>query len=413
MLERCLGSHSEADAPSKKLESQYSGKADRNQPSVRRAQALARGTPDSVHIAGAGPAGLAAAITLASAGREVIVHEARPAVGYRFRRDLQGLENWTLKQDVIAELKALGVSTAFDMLPCRRAIAFDPHGRAHILQSDTPIFYLVERGPGTHSLDMALLRQARALGVTVLFNSRLGPLDAPALLAGGPKAADAIAVGYHFDTDMADGVWVICDDTLAPQGYAYLLVMRGKATVKSCMFSGFQHQRVYAQRTVEAFRRLVGLEMRDPKPHGGVATFRFQTSAHAGERYLVGEEAGFQDALWGFGMRLAMRSGVLAARALMEGENYDTLWRRELYPWLRASIVNRVLYSTLGNRGYSWFLSRAASMDGRQFFWRQYKPSWFKRALEPWARMRYEQTRERRGKHKQGVRRDRVLADSK
>ena len=24
--------------------------------------------------------------------------------------------------------------------------------------------------------------------------------------------------------------------------------------------------------------------------------------------------------------------GRVAARALMEGENYDTLWRRELYP---------------------------------------------------------------------------------
>ena len=67
---------------------------------------------------------------------------------------------------------------------------------------------------------------------------------------------------------------------------------------------------MYAQRTVEAFRRLVGLEIRNPTPHGGVATFRLQTSAHADERHLVGEEAGFQDALWGFGMRLAMRSDV-------------------------------------------------------------------------------------------------------
>ena len=68
---------------------------------------------------------------------------------------------------------------------------------AHYAKRYADLFYLVERGPGTHSLDTALLRQARALGVTVLFNSRLGPLDAPALLAGGPKAADAIAVGYN------------------------------------------------------------------------------------------------------------------------------------------------------------------------------------------------------------------------
>ena len=42
---------------------------------------------------------------------------------------------------------------------------------------------------------------------------------------------------------MADGVWVILDDELAPQGYAYLLVMNRRGTVKSCMFSGFKRKR--------------------------------------------------------------------------------------------------------------------------------------------------------------------------
>jgi flavin-dependent dehydrogenase len=343
------------------------------------------GTAEAVHIAGAGPAGLAAAITLARAGREAIVHEARPTVGYRFRRDLQGLENWTVAQDVIAELEALGLSTAFDRTPCRRGVVYDPHGRARIMKSEAPIFYLVERGPGTGTLDSALLAQARALGVTVRFNSRIGPSDAPAVLAAGPKQADAIAVGYHFDTAMPDGFWVICDDSLAPQGYAYLLVMHGRGTVKSCMFSGFQNRHLYVERTVEAFRRLAGLEMRDPRPHGGVASFRHPPSAPAGDWRLAGEAAGFQDALWGFGMRFAMRSGVLAARALIEHEDYEALCQRELRPWLRTSIVNRALYSLLRNRGYPWFLWRAASGDAREFLRRQYRPSLLKRVLEPWV----------------------------
>jgi flavin-dependent dehydrogenase len=49
-----------------------------------------------IQIAGAGPAGLAAAIMLARAGRDVVVHEARREVGFRFGRDLQGLENRSL-----------------------------------------------------------------------------------------------------------------------------------------------------------------------------------------------------------------------------------------------------------------------------------------------------------------------------
>jgi flavin-dependent dehydrogenase len=338
-----------------------------------------------VQIAGAGPAGLAAAITLAHAGRSVIVHEAQREVGYRFRRDLQGLENWTAPQDVLAELQALGLSTAFDKLPCRRGTVYDPRGRARIVQSDAPIFYLIERGPGTGTLDTALLEQARALGVVIRFNSRLERLEVPAVLAAGPKVPDAIAVGYHFDTAMADGVWVICDDALAPQGYAYLLVMHGKGTVKTCMFSSFKNERVYVERTLEAFRRLVGLEMRNARRHGGIANFRIPPSARAGARPMAGEQAGFQDALWGFGMRLAIRSGVLAARSLIEGEDYDALWQRELRPWIATSIVNRAIYSRLGDRGYPWFLRWAACGDAREFLRRQYRPSSLKRLLEPWV----------------------------
>jgi len=44
----------------------------------------------AVEIAGTGPAGLAAAITLAHAGCKVIVHETQKAVGHRFGGDYQG-----------------------------------------------------------------------------------------------------------------------------------------------------------------------------------------------------------------------------------------------------------------------------------------------------------------------------------
>ena len=78
-----------------------------------------------IQIGGAGPAGLAAAIILARAGRRVLVHEVQREVGHRFDGDFQGLENWSTQQDT---------------------------------------FYLVERGPSPGSLDTALLEQARGLG---------------------------------------------------------------------------------------------------------------------------------------------------------------------------------------------------------------------------------------------------------
>lgn len=343
-----------------------------------------------VEIAGAGPAGLAAAITLVQAGRQVVVHETQKEVGHRFGGDFQGVENWTTEEDALSVLKGQGLATDFTALPCHSGTAFNPKGESFEIRSDEPLFYLVERGPGPGSLDSALLRQAQGLGVEVRFNSRLRRVAGDGIFAAGPRAADAIAVGYHFETDMADGYWVICDDDLAPQGYAYLLVMNGRGNVKTCMFSGFKQQKLYVQRTVEAFQRLVGVEINNPRPHGGSGNFRIPTSAYSGRHPLVGEQAGFQDTLWGFGMRLAISSGVLAAQSLLSGEDYDRLWQRQLRPQMQTSVVNRVLYSLLGNRGYHWFLRRyAAKPNLRASLREQYQWSWRKRLLIPWANHRY------------------------
>ncbi len=347
-----------------------------------------------VEIAGAGPAGLAAAITLARAGRQVIVHEAQKEVGHRFGGDYQGIENWTTKDDALNVLQDLGITTNFSAMPCRNGTVFDPKDRRYEIKSDETLFYVVERGPGPESLDSALLRQAQSLGVEVRFNSRLRHMAGPGILAAGPRAADAIAVGYHFETNMQDGYWAICDDELAPQGYAYLLVMNGRGTVKTCMFSDFKREKVYVERTLAAFQRLVGLEMKNPQPHGGSGNFRIPRSAYSGPHPLVGEQAGFQDTLWGFGMRLAISSGVLAARSLLTGENYDMLWQRELKPQMDTSVINRVLFSLSGRRGYSWFLGKLVSRKNlRESLRFQYQPSWPKRLLGPWARRRYESRR--------------------
>ena len=102
---------------------------------------------------------------------------------------------------------------------------------------------------------------------------------------------------------------------------------------------------------------------------------------------MVGEQAGFQDALWGFGMRFAIASGVFAARSLLEGTSYDAAWRRELLPWLQASVVNRTLYERCGNAGYAWMLRAQERMgDTRRFLRWLYHSGRVRRLLLPWAR---------------------------
>ncbi len=349
---------------------------------------------DPTQIAGAGPAGLAAAITLARAGREVIVHETHSEVGHRFQGDFQGLENWTTSNDALSSLKEIGIDCNFTAQPFNGGTAYDAWDKSYVIHSDRPLFYLIERGPGPDSLDSGLLKQAQALGVDVRFNSKLKQLEGVGILAAGPKAPDAIAVGYHFETDMADGYWVICDDDLAPKGYAYLLVMAGRGTVKTCMFSGFKQEKIYVKRTLEAFQRLADLEMKNPVAHGGAGNFRIPNSAYSGLNPLIGEQAGFQDTLWGFGIRLAIASGVLAAKSLLSGDNYDDLWQRQLRPQMQTAIVNRAFYSLLGNRGYRWFLKRTTDKsDVCKALYRAYHPSLFKNLLLPWAKTRYESRR--------------------
>ena len=349
---------------------------------------------NSVEIAGAGPGGLAAAITLARAGRKVVVHKMQKEVGHRFGGDFQGLENWTTRENVLKVLEGWGITTDFNAPPGDKCTIFDPKGNAYKVESDEPLFYLVERGPGPGTLDSALLDQAQSLGVEVRFNSRLRELKGEGILAAGPRAADAIAVGYHFETDMDDGYWAICDNDLAPEGYAYLLINKGRGTVKTCMFSGFKQEKRYLERTIAAFERLVGLEMRNPQPHGGSGNFYIPDSAYSGPHPRIGEQAGFQDTLWGFGMRLAISSGILAAQSLLSGENYDKLWQRDLKPQMEASVVNRTLFSLVSNRSFTRFLGYLSSRKNLRDSLRwQYQYTLPKRLLSPWAKRRYESRR--------------------
>jgi len=349
---------------------------------------------DPVHIAGAGPAGLAAAITLARAGRKVIVHEMRSEVGSRFQGDFQGLENWTTDDDALSILKTMGIECNYTAKPCHNGIAYDAWDTQYNIQSEQPLFYLIERGPGPNSLDTGLLKQAQALGVDVRFKDKLTSIEGIGILGAGPKAPDAIAVGYHFETDMPDGYWVICDNDLAPGGYAYLLIMGGHGTIKTCMFSGFKQEKIYVERTIKRFEKLVNLKMKNPVAHGGAGNFRIPDSAYSGLNPIIGEQAGFQDTLWGFGIRLAIGSGILAAQSLLTGENYDDLWQRELRPQMQTSIVNRVFYNLLGNRSYKWLLGKTTrGHNVRRRLLRLYHPSLIKRCLLPLAKLRYNSRR--------------------
>lgn len=342
-----------------------------------------------ITVIGAGPAGLASAIVLARAGRTVIVREWHRSVGTRFHTDFQGLENWSSREDVLAELRASGIEASFETHAVHEGIAYDASDGVYSVRSERPLYYLIHRGERAGSLDLGLLKQAIAAGADVRFGDRVDEVAGPAVLAIGPRVADAIAAGYVFETDGPDGNWVAFRNDLAPLGYAYLLTYGGRGTLASCMFTGFKRQAEHVARTVDFFRDRVGLDMRNPRPFGGFANFRLPRRAIQGGKPVCGEQAGFQDALAGFGMRYALRSGILAARSLLEGADYTALWRRELLPLLRAGVSNRFLFNTVGEGGWRWVLGRLSRSDAGEGLRALYRPNLISRLLFPVALWRY------------------------
>lgn len=342
-----------------------------------------------VTIVGAGPAGLACAIALARCGRKAVVRERYATVGHRFHDDFQGLENWSGSQDVLEEMRAAGIALSFERIAVSRGTVFDSRGKAYTVRSARPLYYLVRRGKERGTLDSALLEQALAAGVAVRFSDRAETVEGPAVLACGPRTADAIAVGYVFDTVMPDGDWLALDSRLAPLGYAYLLVHGGRGTVASCMFAGFENQEQHVRRTVSFFREKAGLTMRNPRRFGGFANFGIPRPPSPGSHPAVGEQAGFQDSLAGFGIRYALRSGLLAARSIAEDEDYAQLCRRELLPLVRAGAVNRFVFNTLGERGWRLALRKLECADTAAILRRFYQPSAWSRLVFPLAARLY------------------------
>ncbi len=342
-----------------------------------------------IEIVGAGPAGLTCAIVLARAGRTVTVREWHGDVGHRFHGDFQGLENWTDPQDVLAELAEAGIAADFDHHGVSEGVVFDGHARPHSVTGARPLFYLLRRGRSAGTLDRALLDQARAAGAEVRFNDRVKNTSGNMVLAGGPRRADIIAVGHVFDTTMADGAWLAFGADLAPKGYAYLLVHAGRGTVASCMFTGFRNQAQHLAATVAYFTRHAGLQMQNPHEFGGFGNVRLPRTAMQGGNPVIGEHAGFQDAMAGFGLRYAMRSGRLAAESLIHGTDYTKSWRRDLQPGLRAGVVNRFLFNQTGPRGVDYLIGKIARVDTGTALAQAYGLSLPRRLLLPLARYRF------------------------
>lgn len=339
----------------------------------------------NLRILGAGPAGLTAAITLARAGRGVDVYERRADCGARFGGDLQGIENWSNAVDALDELAAYGLEPDFAV----HALGDVTHtnGRHSVVQSFArPPAYIVKRGTAADTLDQGLKRQALAAGVQIHFGETL-PRETADIVATGPdpRRVFAVAKGIVFATGAADAAVVLTDDRAGVRGYSYLLVRDGYGCLCTVLFDRFRRAGRCLATARRTLHRLVDFDVREPRRVGGLGHFAGRGPLRRGRTLFVGEAAGLQDLLWGFGIRTAVASGRLAGRCLLEGRDYEAAAREAFGSRLRAGIVNRFLWEVLRHGHYGMLLA-VLGRGGERLLRSFYSYNLLQRLLYPGAR---------------------------
>jgi flavin-dependent dehydrogenase len=332
-----------------------------------------------IKIAGAGPSGLTAAICLAKAGYAVEVFEARKEVGGRFIGDFQVIENMSSDEDVLQMFKRIGLSINFFIRPVSQGLFYDYHLRPQAVESRRPFGYFIRRGTQEDTLDRGLLDQALAAGATIHYKTRIKPEEAD-IVASGPPSPDGLAKQITFTTTLPDTVWVLFDMNISPGAYSYLFVLDGRATFGCAITQDFDHINDYFDRALKRFQTISSFSIDREKTGYSFMNFSLKPSAKIDRRLFIGEAGGFQDYLFGLGIRYALTTGFAAAESFILKRDYDHLWKKEIGPAQEMSLINRFLYESGGNRGLAEFVRRAGRGDVQD-----YLSGWY--AWRPWKRL--------------------------
>jgi hypothetical protein len=258
------------------------------------------------------------------------------------------VENWLLDIDLVDELTSWGLNVNFHCAPIYSGTWFGPGFRDEATVRDSrPLFYLIVRGPLPGSLDWGLL------------------VD---IVSGGAAQPRAYGVGYNFKTSAPNTACICYDDDLTPGTFSYLAFCEGLGAIVAVAFAPLRGVKERLPRIVEGFRSRLAFDMEEPTYFAATVGFNLPQT--------------------GFGIRMAMTTGYLAARSLLEGLRYDELWRARYEAVMRAAVVNRWAQEVLGNYGYPlmlWYLRRHANA-GRAILRRHYYPLWYTPLLWPLAK---------------------------
>ena len=228
-------------------------------------------------------------------------------------------------------------------------------------------------------------------GVKIHYGVKKAPEECD-IVAAGPRESSAVAYGEIFHTKHRNLVAFQLNDKLAPGAYSYLIIIDGIGLICTCLWRKQRNSGRYLDETIAWYDRNYDLDRKPIKRVGGKGDFGIPTKYVHEDRLYVGEAGGLQDFMWGFGMRYAITSGVMAAKSMLGELEYEKEVRGRLLPLVKASAVNRFLMNRVGDRGFKmvanlWMRDQDRSGDGLSFMRWLYKPGIFRRALWPIVRI--------------------------
>ena len=314
-------------------------------------------TNKQVKILGAGPSGLTAAINLTLAGFQVDVFEKRSDTGKRFHGDIQGLENWSAAEDVLDDFARMNVHVNFDCDPFLD-LTITNGRKTRVSHYDQPLCYLVKRGIINGSLDKGLKHQALDAGVNIRFGETMPPEEVD-IVATGPISREIFAVdkGIVFRTDYEDTNVFLLNDKAAYKGYSYLLITKGYGCLCTVLFDNFPDLDANFQIAQKMLNEMFPFDIQDPKSVAGMGCFSTQNTYQKGQTLYIGEAAGLQDFMWGFGIRTAVESGYLAAKSIIDNTDFSTTAQSHFGPKLKATLVDRFLWELIRFNDYQIVVS--------------------------------------------------------
>jgi len=311
-------------------------------------------------IKGGGPSGLAFSIYLLKNGLKCKIFERKGYPEKMSNRGFQVLENYTKKEDSLNLFKELEVEDFF-YYPLNKAIFWDFNYNFYNLFSKENFGYLVKRGNLKGSIDLALLNKAKQMGLEISYES-----DNFDIIASGPFQPDGIAEERHFETDERMRVWVLMDPKKIYGGYSYLFTFDGKGTFGCAITYNFKKIREISSKCWEFFHKIEKIKVENLKIYHSFVNFYIPEKYEKDGKLFLGEAGGMQDFFLGLGIRLAIESGIIAGKSIIENFSYSEKIKENYLDFFKRSFVLRIIYERVPAFVFNFLMKKYSKRDGRE-----------------------------------------------